>query len=473
MSRSGIRLAASIAVTAALILIVAQVGSAQTVKQIFAFSSTYSSPVPGFVTPAQGRDGNLYGTTTGLGNTQTDGTVFRATTSGKESATHTFKGTDGAFPLTGVTLGTDGNLYGTAGGGGTLGNGLLFKISLTGVYTVLYEFTGAADGGFPIAPPIEGWDGNFYGTAGPGSGNSGTVYKLTPSGTFSTILSFSSDNSQGTTVESPLLQAADGNLYGVANTGGTNNCGTVFKVSRSGTLLFDYSFPCGSGGAFPVGQLIQASDGNFYGTTELGGTSNGCGSNGCGTVFKMTQQGSVSILYNFVGGRNDGSEPVAGLVQGTDGNLYGATGADGVSGAGTLYQITTGGVEKLLYSFPQLVGQAPAATLLQHTNGKFYGTAERGGKYGEGSLCSLDMGLGPFITFVLPAGRVGQPAQILGQGLTGTTSVTFNGVAATSFKVVNDTFMTATVPSGATKGPVVVTTPGGPLTSNVSFTILK
>src|SRR5205807_1287874 len=136
----------------------------------------------------------------------------------------------------GVTLGTDGNLYGTASNGGVAGLGVLFKVTTGGTYTVLYEFTGGADGGFPSAPPIEGWDGNFYGTAGPGSGNSGTVYKLTSSGTFSTIFSFSSDNSQGTPVEAPLLQADDGNLYGVANTGGTNNCGTVFKISRSGTL---------------------------------------------------------------------------------------------------------------------------------------------------------------------------------------------------------------------------------------------
>jgi len=244
-------------------------------------------------------------------------------------------------------------------------------------------------------------------------------------------------------------------------------------VSRAGTLLFDYSFPCGVGGSSPAGQLIEASDGNFYGTTALGGSGTACGANGCGTVFELTQQGSVSILYSFKGGREDGAEPVAGLAQATDGNLYGSTSSAGVSNAGTLYQITTGGTEKLLYSFVDSVGERPGATLLQHTNGNFYGAAEGGGKYGEGSLYSLSMGLGPFVTFVLPAGRAGQSAQILGQGLNGTTGVTFNGIPATSFRVESDTFMTAVVPSGVTSGPVVVSTRTGLLTSNVNFRILQ
>ena len=465
----GLRVLARTTVCAASILSLLQVASTQTVKEVFGFSSAHSSPTPGQVTPTQGRDGSLYGTTSGLGDVVTDGTVFRATAAGKERPLHTFSGTDGAFPLAGLTLATDGNLYGTTANGGGPGLGVLFKVSPGGVYTVLYEFTGGGDGAYPVAPPIEGWDGNFYGTTGPGSDNAGTIYKYTPSGIFTTIFSFNIDNSQGTQVESPLLQATDGSLYGIANVGGTNNCGAIFKVSRSGTLLYNYSFPCGTGGSSPFGQLIQASDGNFYGTTQLGGT--GCNSNGCGTVFRVTKSGSVSVLYRFIGGRNDGAEPAAGLVEGTDGNLYGSTFQAGSQNSGTLYQITTTGAEKLLYSFPERVGEHPSATLLQHTNGKFYGTAEGGGTYGEGALYSLDMGLGPFITFVRPAGNPGKTAQILGQGLTGTTSVTFNGIAATSFSVVKDTYITAVVPSGATTGPVAVTTPGGTLTSNVSFRI--
>jgi len=467
--RLRLRALARTAVCASTMLNLLQLASAQAVKEVFAFSSAHSSPGPSQVTPTQGRDGNLFGTTSGLGDVVTDGTVFRATTNGKEGALHTFSGTDGAFPLAGVMLATDSNFYGITANGGASGLGVLFKVSPSGFYTVLYEFTGGGDGAYPVAPPIEGWDGNFYGTTGPGSGNAGTIYKYTPSGIFTTIFTFNSDNSQGTQVESPLLQATDGNLYGIANVGGTNNCGAIFAVSRSGLLLYDYSFPCGIGGSYPFGQLIQASDGYFYGTTQLGGT--GCNSNGCGTVFRVTKSGSVSVLYRFIGGRNDGAEPAAGLVEGTDGNLYGSTFEAGAQNTGTLYQVTTTGAEKLLYSFPERVGQHPSASLLQHTNGKFYGTAEAGGIYGEGALYSLDMGLGPFITFVRPAGKAGKTAQILGQGLTGTTSVTFNGVEAASFNVVSDTYLTAVVPSGAITGSVVVATPTGTMTSNVNFRI--
>jgi uncharacterized repeat protein (TIGR03803 family) len=446
--------------------------SAQTVKEIFSFSTAHSSPAP-LSMMIQGHDGNLYGTTSGLGSVFTDGTVFRATTTGEEGAIHTFDGSDGKIPA-GVTLGTDGNLYGAAVNGGASDLGVLFKINTGGAYTILYSFGVGTDGITPPAPPIEGRDGNFYGTTGPGTGNAGTIYKYSSLGTFSTIFTFNSNDLQGSQLETSLLQGANGNLYGTAQLGGASNCGTIFEISTSGVLLYDYSFPCGTGGTYPAGQLIQASDGNFYGTTlEGGSTVANCGSRGCGIVFKMTKSGVVSVLHRFVGGGNDGSEPVAGLVQGTDGNLYGSTSLGGLAGVGVIYQITTGGAEKLVYSFVNRVGQHPQATLLQHTNGEFYGTTYQGGQYEEGTLYSFNMGLGPFVTFVLPAARVGRKAQILGQGLTGASGVTFNGVPAATFAVSTDTFMTAVVPEGATTGAVVVTTPAGPLSSNVSFRVLK
>jgi len=453
-------------------IVLRHISLAQTVKQVFAFSNSHSSPTPASVTPVQGRDGNLYGTTSGLGVVQSNGTVFKATTTGKETSLHIFAGTDGAFPLAGLTLGTDGNFYGAAGSG-EFDFGLIFRISPTGTYTILHAFSGGADGAFPVEPPIQGWDGNFYGTTGAGTGNAGTVYKFTRSGTFSTIFSFNSDNSQGTQLSAPLLQASDGNLYGVANIGGAANCGTIFKVSRSGVLLSEYSFPCDAGGYAPVGSLIEASDGNFYGVTELGGTGTECGfSSGCGTVFRMNKKGQVSILHDFVGSKEDGALPT-GLTEGTDGNFYGSTGKGGTANGGTLFQITKSGTFALLYSFTGPNGQTPGAALYQDTNGEIYGTTEQGGTYGEGTLFSLDMGLSPFLSFVVPAGRIGGQVQILGQGFIGATSVTFNGVPATSFKVVSDTYLTAVVPSGATSGKVVVTTPGGVLTSNVSFRIIQ
>lgn len=175
-------------------------------------------------------------------------------------------------------------------------------------------------------------------------------------------------------------------------------------------------------------------------------------------------------MYSFQGGQNDGAAPNPGLAQATDGNLYGTTNLGGSSGYGTLFQISTSGAYKLLYSFNNLIGRYPLAGLMQHTNGKLYGTTSNGGS--RGTVYSLDMGLGPFVTFVRANGKVGQTAQILGQGLTGTTNVTFNGLPATSFLVGSDTYIRAVIPSGATTGPVVVTTPQGILTSNKNFLVI-
>ncbi len=189
----------------------------------------------------------------------------------------------------------------------------------------------------------------------------------------------------------------------------------------------------------------------------------------------MTPDFQVSILYTFMGHTQttvDGALPTAGLIQATDGNLYGATFKGGSAGMGTLFQISTSGAYKLLYSFNGAAGKAPQGTLMQHTNGMLYGTAQVGGTNRAGTVYQLNLGLGPFITFVRHIGKVGQTAQILGQGFTGTTSVTFNGVAAT-FTVPSPTFMLATIPSGATTGPVVVTTPTATLTSNHNFTVLQ
>ena len=160
-------------------------------------------------------------------------------------------------------------------------------------------------------------------------------------------------------------------------------------------------------------------------------------------------------------------------MQATDGNLYGTAQIGGQFDDGILFKVKTSGSFTLLYSFDgTTTGSSPGA-LTQHTNGLLYGTAFSGGASNAGTAFSFNARLSPFITFVTPAGRLGQTAQILGQGLTGATSVTFNGVAATSFTVVNDTYMTAVVPSGATTGKVVVTTPSGPLTSNVNFRIIQ
>ena len=182
---------------------------------------------------------------------------------------------------------------------------------------------------------------------------------------------------------------------------------------------------------------------------------------------------SCDYCLQFLASPNDGASPIAGLVEGSDGNLYGGTYRGGTNDFGTLFQITTSGQYKLLYSFIDTVGSGMGAALVQHTNGKFYGNASYGSSSGAGSIYSLDMGLSPFIALVRYSGRIGQPVQILGQGLTGSTGVTVNGVAATTFKVVTDRYMTAVIPNGAASGPVVVTTPKGKLTSNHNLRIVQ
>jgi uncharacterized repeat protein (TIGR03803 family) len=348
----------------------------------------------------------------------------------------------------------------------------LFKITPSGAYTILHEFTGGSDGGAPVPAPIQASDGSLYGNTSFSSLSAGTIYRFSPSSaTFATIFSFPQDGSQGKQMTTSLIQASDGNLYGTTELGGSSNSGTVFKVSTSGSLLTSYSFPSGTGGALPLAPLVQASDGNIYGTTFYGGTTTDQCKTGCGTIFKMSD-GTASVLYSFAGTVADGAFPEAGLTEGTDGDLYGSTLKGGKNQLGTLYRITTSGQYELLYSFAAAVGSGPAAALLQHTNGKFYGTASGDGRNNAGSLYSFDVGLSPLLALVRYSGRVGQPVQILGQGFTGTTGVTINGIAVTSFKVVSDAYMTAVIPTGATTGPVVVTTPTGTLTSNRNFQVV-
>ena len=448
------------------------VGDSQTVTGLVSFTDALSN-YGGGGTLAQGRDGRLYGTTDGFSSNQTpDGTIYKVNTDGSGlDPFFTFNGSDGQLPFS-VILSTDGNYYGTTPYGGESNAGVLFKVTPTGNYTLLYQFSGGVDGGVPIGP-IQASDGNFYGVTGTGGNGDGTVFKYSPStGTLSTILSLSADGSQGNVPAAQLIQASDGSLYGVTDSGGTNNCGTIFRLTTTGVLLNVYSFPCGPGGSTPEAPLYEASDGNLYGTTFYGGNKNSTRDckRGCGIIFRLSH-GRVSVIYRFSGYPNDGGLG-GGLTEGTDGNLYGGTDVGGAQDFGTLYQITTSGQYKSLYSFVDSVGSGPVGPLMQHTNGKFYGTAAFGGQ-GYGTVYSLDMGLTPFIALVRHTGRIGQAVQILGQGLTGSTAVTINGVASTSFKVVTDRYMTAVIPTGAATGPVVVTTTTGTLTSNHNLQIVQ
>jgi uncharacterized repeat protein (TIGR03803 family) len=282
--------------------------------------------------------------------------------------------------------------------------------------------------------------------------------------------------------------------------GGTNGGGTVFEITPAGKLTTLHSFCSEAGcadGQLPYAGLMQATNGNFYGTTSQGGNSDYCpNQSGCGTVFEITPAGKLTTLYSFCSeaGCADGQLPYAGLMQATNGNFYGTTsqgsggpvpfgsGWPGYDGPGTVFEITPAGKLTTLYSFcsqPDCTdGDYPSAGLMQATNGNLYGTAEfGGGKIGAcglggcGTVFSLSVGLKPFVETLPGASKVGAEVEILGNKLTGASSVTFNGTPA-QFLVKSPTLILARVPTGAATGYVTVTTPTGVLTSNVPFRVI-
>lgn len=420
----------------------------------------------------QGRNGDLYGTALN-GGANGFGTVFGVTPVGIVVTLYDFCAqsgcADGAYPVGALVLGIDGNFYGTTQNGGAAGLGTVFKLTSTGTLTVLHSFE-AAEGSFPDAGLVLGSDGNFYGTTSYGGSSSfcpcGTVFMITPAGAVTTLHSFAF--SDGEAPVAPLILGTDGSFYGTTTRGGLSSscsqgCGTVFKITTSGQFTSLHSFDY-AGGQDPVAPLVQPSNGGLYGTTFSGGATNshGC-TGGCGTIFRIAPSGTFATVHKFH--VTDGGSPESGLTQGSDGRLYGET---PIGGFGEIFDLTLPATLTTLYSFTAATGGGGNAGLVQSTDGKFYGT------YGDpGAVFGLDTGLGPFVTFVIPTGKAGKTAQILGQGLTGATGVTFNGTAATKLSVVSDTYMTAVVPVGATTGKVVITTPSGTLTSNVDFRISK
>lgn len=402
----------------------------------------------------QGVDGNYYGTT---GPTNGPGILPELTPAGMLTPFYSFGLTN--EPLGGLILATDGNYYGTTSYGGASNYGTVFKITPQAQLTTVHNF-GFSDGAYPYGTLLQAADGNFYGTTyGGGTGRCingcGTVFKMTPQGIVTTLHSFQGAFSDGAYPIAGLTQGTDENFYGTTSSGGyycIGGCGIVFKITPGGqeTILYEFA----GGGVAPSGELVQGADGNFYGTTQSG------------YVFKITPSGLLTSLA-YVGGGLFG-----GLVLGTDGNFYGGTGSyDG----GILFQMTPAGMTTTLYTFCTQPGCPDGGGmfggLLQATNGLFYGTTDYGGEYRCGTAFSLDMGLGPFVAFVRNPAKVAQRFGVLGQGFTGTSSVSLNGTSA-PFTVKSDTLIVATVPAAATTGFVTVTTPSGTLTSNVPFRVL-
>jgi uncharacterized repeat protein (TIGR03803 family) len=304
--------------------------------------------------------------------------------------------------------------------------------------TVLYKFCDrqgsiCPDGAFPFGSLVEGGDGDFYGTTSDGGSTyAGTVFKITPRGKLSTLYNFCSlpNCADGAGPLAGLVEAVNGQFYGTTpgNVDCPPLCGTVFSMSSAGALKTLHAFcsdPGCADGENPMSGLIQATDGNLYGTTLIGGTSAYCQyfGVGCGTIFGMNQAGDLKTVYNFC------SQPDC---------------ADGF---------------------------LPSAVITQATDGNSYGTALTGGANQDGTIFRLSTTLKSFVALVEAAGEIGQTGVVIGGGLIGTTAVAFNGVPAI-FDVKSETYLTATVPAGATTGYVTVTTPTGVLTSNVPFQVI-
>ncbi|HEX5323120.1 MAG TPA: choice-of-anchor tandem repeat GloVer-containing protein [Capsulimonadaceae bacterium] len=406
---------------------------------------------------AQGPDGCIYSTTQ-QGGEYGRGGIFKITPDGKWTVLHSFNNTDGAGPQSGLTLGSDGNLYGAAYGGGR-GSGTIFKITPTGAFTLLYSFLNANDGSFPISAPVEGQDGDFYGVTSYTNNQPGdAMYKITSSGKYTTL--YTATRAGAATLGgrgSTLIAGSDGNFYGTTFAGGANNLGTIYKLTPDGKVTALHSFD-GYHGSVAY-SLIQASDGNLYGTCSEG--VGYTGPSGFGLIYKLTLAGDYTVIHTFDG--NSGSAPVATVIEGSDGNLYGDT--RGGTGGGVIYRLAKDGTGfTVLHRFKAGEAGLDTIPLIQNTDGRFYGDSYVGGSKLTGLVYKLDAGLKPFVRPVLPWGKAGSTVGILGQGLTGTTKVTFNGTPAT-FKVVSDTYLTATVPIGAASGPVKAVTPTGTLTS--------
>lgn len=353
--------------------------SAQTLTTVVTLgNSTGTNPFSALI---QGTDGNFYGDTY-YGGSSNDGTIFRTTPGGALTLLHTFAGSDGARPYSALVQGTDGNFYGTTVIGG-LGGGTVFKITPAGVLTPLYMFGGAGAATLPYGGLVEGPDGNFYGTTSQGGANGhGTVFQITPSGTLTILYSFSGPDGAGPYAS--MVLGADGNLYGTTYQGGASNDGTVFQITLAGQLTTLYSFS-GSDGNQPYAPLVQGSDGNFYGTTFIGGAYNN------GTVFQITTAGMLTTLHSFCSPTQctDGSLLAGGLVQAADGNFYGTAGSGGQYDFGTTFKITSAGVLTPLHSFNGTDGRYPYAALAIGGSGTLYGTTYKGGSNNDGTVFSL------------------------------------------------------------------------------------
>lgn len=346
-------------------------------------------------TPLLDAAGNLFGTTVG-GGSEGSGTVFQVGQGGVETVLHSFGGqpSDGGEPeFDGLTLDQAGNLYGTTPQGGSNGAGVAFKLAPDRTESILHNFLGSSRDGYePFGTLLLDAQGNLYGTASGGgdalcsNGGCGIIFKLAPSLKESRLYTFTPAPDAGTPIAG-LIRDARGNFYGTTEHGGSRNVGAVFELSASGTESVLHSF-LGSDGSSPMAGLVRDSAGRLYGTAPFGGSS------GFGTVFVVTPTGRAKVLHTFRGAPN-GATPYGGLVRDGSGNLYGLTYGGGSGpcndgyelGCGEIFELSPTGQETVLYSFTGTTdGEYPFAGLARDDAGNLYGTTSQGGANGCGTV---------------------------------------------------------------------------------------
>jgi uncharacterized repeat protein (TIGR03803 family) len=352
----------------------------QTVLHTFTGGTDGASPYAGLTRDASG---NVYGTTY-FGGAANAGVVYEVNTSNDETVLYAFTGlTDGANPNASLFLDSSGRLYGTTFAGGAAGLGVVYKLSTAGAETVLHSFMGGTDGANPNAGLVRDSAGNFYGTTiYGGASGAGVLYKLTPAGRETVPYTFTG-GTDGMGPYAGLVGDPSGNLYGTAAYGGAAGLGVVFELSPAGDQTVLYGFPRTLGGYGPNSGVSIDSSGNLYGTTPLGGAS------GAGVVYEISG-GHETVLYTFTGGA-DGNQPNAGVIRDSSGNLYGTTFNGGASGYGAVYEVDAAGSETVLYSFiggPD--GSNPYAGVVRDSSGNLYGTTWYGGTEDAGVIYKVN-----------------------------------------------------------------------------------
>ena len=410
-------------------------------NSIFSNVHSFNLPVDGGPSVGglvQDSDGNLFGTTN-QGGSGGQGTIFTIAPSGTFASLYSFSGSsNGERPNAGLVKGSDGNFYGTTIYGGSHSYGTIFKVSTTGALTTLYSFSGSSDGSEPSATLVLGSDGNLYGTTYEGGTYArGTIFKATSSGALTTLYSFTGFRDGG--YPNGLMQASDGNFYGTASSGGSWGEGSAFKITPGGAFANLYSFTGGGDGGYPESSLVQGSGGNFYGTTSSGGSGYS------GTVFQLAPDGAVTTLYSFIG-PSDGRSPKTALIQASDGNLYGTASSGGSRGFGTLFGLAPSGVLTVYHSFGEVVdSRTPNAPLIQGIDGSLYGTTSTGGESNANGTIFKVIPFIPAPTIVPNGGAFGSsttvtfsgtpssPAVVIHYTLDGSTPTTSSSVYSAPF----------------------------------------